>query len=125
MVAEKDTAAIPALLEESVALGAPPYWDKLSGQALVAHLLGLILATIDNFTYHREWCHGDELALEFTGTVGDLHIQGIDLITLGEDGRVRNLDVLMRPINTMTALRDIIGPQMVEYFASLEKPATT
>jgi hypothetical protein len=61
------------------------------------------------------------LALEFTGKVGDLSLQGIDLITLSNNGRIQNLDVLMRPMCAIAALRDIIGPQMIEFFASLEK----
>ena len=43
---------------------------------------------------------------EFTGKVGDLDLQGIDLITLNGDGRVQNLDVLMRPVNAVIALRE-------------------
>ena len=115
VVAARDLEALGALLAEDVAIGAPPYWEKLRGHALVLHLLGLILATIEGFTYQREWRDGDELALEFTGRVGDLDVQGIDLISLDAAGRVRNLDVLMRPINTILALRDIIRPQMTEF----------
>lgn len=115
VVATRDLAGLGDLLAEDIAMGAPPYWEKLSGHALVLHLLGLILATIEGFSYRREWRDGDELALEFTGRVGDLDVQGIDLISLDAAGRVRNLDVLMRPINTLLALRDVIAPQMTEY----------
>jgi hypothetical protein len=114
IVREKDAATIGALLAEDVTLGAPPYWSKLQGRPLVAHLLGLILRTIEDFSYHRQWIAGYELALEFTGHVGGKHLQGIDLITLDSTGRVVNLDVLMRPINGIAALRDTIAPRMQE-----------
>lgn len=117
MVAAKDLDALAALLSEDISLGVPPYWEKLRGHALAHHLLGLIVNTIAGFTYQREWRRGSELALEFTGHIGDLDLQGIDLITLDEQCRVTNLDVLMRPVNAVLALRDEIGPQMAAFLA--------
>lgn len=117
IVAEKDLAALETLLAEDVAIGAPPYWNKLRGRPLVHHLLGRIVHTIEDFTYHREWHRDNELALEFTGHLGDLQLQGIDLITLDERGVIQNLDVLMRPVNAVIALREKIAPQMAAFLA--------
>lgn len=117
IVTERDVAALGTVLAPDVTLGAPPYWSKLGGSELVQHLLGLIVHTIEGFTYHREWTQGRELALEFRGRVGEIELQGIDLITLDEEGRIRNLDVLMRPVNGIVALRDRIAPRMAEYLA--------
>ncbi len=118
IVAEKDGAAIGAVLAPDVSLGSPPYWAKLHGAEIVGHLLMLILATIEGFTYHREWCDGAELALEFTGRVGELDLQGIDLISLDAHNRVRNLDVLMRPVNGVIQLREAIAPKMAAFLAA-------
>ncbi|MFQ5415631.1 MAG: nuclear transport factor 2 family protein [Myxococcota bacterium] len=117
IVRERDIEALGAFLAPDVTLGAPPYWDKLQGREMVRHLLGLVIHTIEDFTYHREWTQGRELALEFTGHVGDLEVQGIDLITLDDGQHVANLDVLMRPVNAVVALREIIAPQMLRYLA--------
>lgn len=118
VVAERDLAALPKLIAPDITMGAPPYWRKLQGERIVGHLLGLIVHTIEGFTYHREWAHGADLALEFTGRVGDLELQGIDLITLNRDGRVQNLDVLMRPVNAVIALREAVAPKMAAFLAS-------
>jgi hypothetical protein len=118
IVAERDAAGLAAVLAPDVTLGAPPYWSRLAGRALVQHLLGLIVHTIEDFTYHREWRDGRELALEFRGRVGEIELQGIDLITLDPEGRVQSLDVLMRPVNGIVALRDRIAPRMAEYLAA-------
>ncbi len=109
---ERDIAAIEDLLAEEVSLGAPPYWTKLQGRRMVNHLLGLILQTIEGFTYHREWTDGAELALELTGRVGELDVQGIDLISLDDENKVRNIDVMIRPVNAVIALQKIISPKM-------------
>lgn len=118
IVAEKNALALPDMLAEDVEIGAPPYWGVIHGRATVAHLLELILENISGFAYRREWCSDRELALEFFGKVGALDLQGIDLITLGSDGRIRRLDVLMRPLNAVTALRDVISPAMEAFFAA-------
>lgn len=115
VVAAKDREALLGLLAEDVSLGAPPYYARLQGRDLVHHLLGLILHTIDGFTYHRQWQNEGELALEFTGKVGDLQLQGIDLITLNDRFVIGNLDVLIRPASAVDALRDIIAPQMASF----------
>jgi hypothetical protein len=125
IVSERDLAGLENILAPDVTMGAPPYWDKLSGRPLVHHLLGLIIHTIEDFTYHREW-HDDsrgkgEIALEFRGHIGELDIQGIDLVSLNERGEIQNLDVMIRPMNALAALRDVIAPKMAEYLRSIAK----
>lgn len=115
IVRERDVKALAALLAPDVEIGAPPYWEPLRGRELVQHLLGLILETVEGFTYHREWRAGPEFALEFRGRVGGLELQGIDLISLDASGRIRRLDVLMRPVNGVIALREAIAPRMMEF----------
>jgi hypothetical protein len=121
LVADKDLDALREVLADDIRMGAPPYWARLQGKQLVHHLLGLIVHTIEDFTYHREWADGHELALEFKGHVGELDLQGIDLITLGEDGKIHGFDVLMRPENAIGALRELIAPQMAEFLSRAAK----
>lgn len=118
MVAERDLDAIPGFIADDVSMGAPPYWTRFEGRVAVEHLLELILETIEGFTYHREWQNERELALEFTGRVGDTDLQGIDLITLDDTNRVTRLDVLMRPVNAVQALIEVVRPRMLEFLAS-------
>jgi hypothetical protein len=117
-VAGRDGEAIASLLADDVSVGAPPYWGRLEGKPLVGHLLGVIADTIEGFMYHREWVSGRELALEFTGRVEGKLLQGVDLVTLGEDGRITRLDVMIRPLNTLVALRDKVAERMAEYLAA-------
>jgi hypothetical protein len=136
LVANRDLVALEKTLADDVSMGAPPYWDKITGRKLVHHLLGLIINTIEDFTYHREWhieASGKcEFALEFKGHLGEHQLQGIDLISLNERGEIQNLDVMIRPMNALSALRDVIAPQMMEFLknnasespGSASKPVT-
>lgn len=122
-VAQRDPALLTPLLAEDVSLGAPPHWTKLQGREIVHHLLCLILQTIEGFSYQRQWRDGREIALEFTGRVGKLELQGIDLISLDEQQRVRSLDVLMRPRASIEALERVIAPQMMAFLAAQNEQA--
>ena len=51
------------------------------------------------------------------GIPGPRVLQPGDLVTLDVEGRIQNLDVLMRPLNGIVALRDRIAPRMAEYLA--------
>ncbi len=118
IVANRDLNGLREILADDMTMGAPPYWQKLEGKDLIHHLLGVIISTIENFTYHREWISGRELALEFRGNVGEDELQGIDLISVGEDGRIKNLDVMIRPLNSLEALRDRVAPKMQEFLSA-------
>ena len=117
IVATKDLDGLRRILADDVRLGAPPYWSKLEGVDLVCHLLGLVITTIEGFTYHREWRSEDGVALEFTGRVGEQELQGVDLIALNADGKVTSLDVPMRPVNSVVALQKAIAPRMEAYLS--------
>jgi hypothetical protein len=122
IVAERDLGALRGVLAEDVSLGAPPYWNRIAGRETVHQLLGLIVNTIEDFTYRREWANGGELALEFTGRLGDLELQGIDLISLDASLRVRRLDVMIRPVNAVLALREAVAPRMAAFLAGRGAP---
>ena len=115
IVAERDLDGLAKVLAPDVTMGAPPYWTPLEGHDIVHHLLGLIVTTIEDFSYHREWQQDRELALEFKGHLGDTLLQGIDLITLSPSEQIQHLDVLIRPANALEELRTIIAPQMTAF----------
>ena len=116
-MAERDLEGLREMLAADVSIGAPPYWQRLEGRDLVHHLLGLILHTIEGFTYHREWQRDGELALEFTGRVEGMDLQGIDLISLDAEGAIAQIDVLIRPVNAVNALMGVITPQVAKFLA--------
>ena len=113
IVRERDKVAVREILAQDVLMGAPPHWRELEGREWVGKLLGVIMDTIEDFTYHREWVNGGELALEFTGRVGTHALQGIDLISLDDEGKIRRLDVMIRPLNTLSELATIVGQKMM------------
>ncbi len=125
IVAEQDMDGLGEVLSEDVSLGVPPYWQRIEGRDTAQHLLGLVIQNIEGFTYYREWSEGNEFALEFRGRVGGNELQGIDLITLDDDGQLCRLDVMIRPVNAVIELRERIAPRMTEFLAQRAEAAAS
>ena len=115
IVRTKDADAIAAILAPDVEVGGPAYWGKLRGKDTVAHFLGLGIRISAGLTFLREWVGDQGIAIEFKGKIGEQSFQGINLVTLDDRGLVKTLDIIIRPTGAVTALRDLVTPQMTAY----------
>lgn len=115
IVRSKDADAILAILAPDIEVGGPAYSGKLRGKDTVAHFLGLGIRISAGLTFLREWTSPEGIAIEFKGKIGEQSFQGVNLVTLDDAGRVKTLDIIIRPTGAVTALRDLVTPQMTAY----------
>lgn len=89
-------------------------------------LLGIVISTLENFTYHREFVNGRHMVLEFRAVLyapedkeraTPMNVQGVDLITLDDDGNCSQFTVMIRPHNTLGVLKKIVAARMAEMMA--------
>jgi len=99
-VLSKDAALLSSIIAEGCELHSPVVWKPTSNKAYLIHILQGVINTIDDFAYREEWVKENEIILEFTGNVAGKGLVGIDKITLGDDGRMTRIEVLIRPMNT-------------------------
>lgn len=82
-------------------------WHGRDEALLLLSCVGDVFGT--SFRYGRQWLSDDgrEWALEFSADVAATgkQIDGIDLVSLSEDGRIREFTVLARPPNAVAALK--------------------
>jgi hypothetical protein len=69
----------------------------------------------------REWIDGKDWALEFSGKIDDIEFKGIDLITLGEDNKIKLIEVMLRPPNAGALFRARMEKAVTKAKAALEK----
>ncbi|MCW5723490.1 MAG: hypothetical protein KIS81_00865 [Maricaulaceae bacterium] len=100
-VATKDAEKLSAIIADGCELHSPVVWKPSADKAYVLHILAGVIANIDDFAYRREWIDGDEILLEFTGSVDGKSLIGFDKITLDAEGRMTRIEVLVRPLNTL------------------------
>ena len=69
-------------------------------------LLGAVVQVFEDFRYTDQIETGDTAVLVFEARVGEREVQGVDILRFGDDGRVVELTVMVRPMSGMHALAE-------------------
>jgi hypothetical protein len=100
---EKDLEAMTETLREDVELHSPVLFRGFEGRETVIGVITHDAATLEDFAYTDEAVGDGTVVLRFKARVGDRELEGIDHLTLDEEGRVADLTVFMRPMSALTA----------------------
>ncbi len=107
-----DEAAAFALLHEEVEFRSPAVHRPYRGREVVAHLLHHAKATLEQLTYIDE-LHGEgTVALIFSARVGDREVEGLDHLTLDEQGRITRFRVMIRPGSGLMAVAQTMAGRL-------------
>ncbi|MBR9863301.1 MAG: nuclear transport factor 2 family protein [Rhodobacteraceae bacterium] len=101
-----DEAGMLTILADQVEFRPPTYFATWTGKEPVAAVLGHVGQVFEDFRYRRVMGDGKDWALEFQCKVGDLDAVGVDLLTLDDDGKIINFEVVMRPYKSIGALKE-------------------
>ena len=69
-------------------------------------LLGAIVQVFEDFRYTAQVETGDAAVLVFEARVGDREVEGVDILRFGDDGRIVEMTVMVRPMSGMHALAE-------------------
>jgi hypothetical protein len=80
----------------------------------VARILTTVSEVLSNFQYQREFVSGDghSVALEFSASIGDKQLKGMDVLRFAENGTITELEILVRPFNALQALGAAMAKRM-------------
>jgi hypothetical protein len=108
----KDFDLMTEVLREDVELHSPVLFRGFEGREAVGMVLGHVAAVLEGLTYTGEAVGEDQVVLRFKANVGDLELEGIDYLTLDEQGRVADLTVFMRPMSALTAFNERMAERL-------------
>jgi len=100
----EDYARLDEIIGDSITFYTPRFLKPHTDRLMVILILQGIPRVIDNFHYERSWATGGDAIMEFKGKVGRWDVHGIDVFSLGEDGRAKELTVFVRPPKGLEAL---------------------
>jgi SnoaL-like protein len=100
----KDFSAIDELFAEDVVFRSPVVFKPYQGRDAVAMLLDAVSQVFEDFRYTDQVETGDAAALAFSARVGDRELDGIDFLHFDDQGRVRRMEVYVRPMSGVNAL---------------------
>jgi hypothetical protein len=99
----KDVELMTEVLREDVVLHSPVLFRGFEGREVVAMVLGHVAGVLEGLTYTDEAAGESSVVLRFKAMVGDRELEGVDYLTLDDEGRVADLTVFMRPMSALTA----------------------
>jgi hypothetical protein len=108
----KDLDLLADALADDVVLHSPILFRGFEGKEVVAHVLTHVAATLEDLTYVDELASGNSVCLRFTANVGDRQLEGIDYLTLDDDGKVADLTVFMRPLSALTRFNEQMSERL-------------
>ena len=64
------------------------------------------------FKYLGEWLSDRGAVLEFESEIEGIRINGVDIITFGDDGRITHFKVMVRPLKAINLLHRLMAEQL-------------
>jgi len=64
------------------------------------------------FSFVGEWRSDNGAVVEFEGEIDGIRINGVDMITVGDDGRITHFKVMVRPLKALNLLHRLMGEQL-------------
>ncbi len=110
--ATQNADILDEVLATDVKFHSPFVWKPKDGKTMTIVILTTVTKVFEDFRYVREICDGQNFALEFEARIGELTLRGVDLIELGDDGKIVDFEVMIRPANALQALGMEMGKRL-------------
>ena len=117
MIAKLDLLDLETIVAENAVFRSPVANNPYPGKQVVCVVLRGAMNVFQDFVYHRELFDADNsVCLEFAARVGDKTLKGVDLVKFGEDGKIIEFEVMVRPGTGVMALGEAmkatVGPSI-------------
>ncbi len=111
-VETQNAEILSELLAENVQFHSPFVWKPKDGKEITTVILKTVTTVFKDFRYIREILDKNIWALEFEAKIGELHLRGIDLIELNNEGKITDFEVMIRPVNALQILGLEMGKRL-------------
>src|SRR4051812_17808363 len=116
MIAGRDPSGLPEIIAEDAVFRSPAVHTPQEGRDLVAAYLGGAMVVLGpGLTYHDEWVRERDAVLRFTTEVDGLEVEGIDLISWDDDGRITEFTVMIRPLKALNAVVGRMAEELAKH----------
>ena len=116
LVAARDLSGLDDLLANEVIFQSPAVHTPQIGKAVTRRYLEAAQQVLmnDSFHYVGEW-HGERSAvLEFKTMLGEIEVDGIDMIEWNDQGRISRFKVMVRPIKALQTLMPLMAAELAK-----------
>ena len=120
VVSLRDYNTLTEILDDQVIFYSPVVYTPQRGKDITLKYLMAASEVFNasNFKYHKEVIHKKHACLEFTLTIEDTDINGIDLISWNDSGLITEFKVFIRPLQGVNIIHKMMG-NMLESFKNV------
>ncbi len=113
-----DTGIFEKLLADDVVFHSPVVWSPQHGKALTSmYLIGAMhVLGKGNFHYKKEIIAANQACLEFETQIGDITVNGVDILTWNPEGKITEFKVMIRPIKAL----NLVWEKMAEMLEKVQ-----
>jgi hypothetical protein len=108
----KDFGAGPELFNDNPVFRSPAVFKPYEGAEAMAAVLAAVSQVFEDFRYTDQVEDGDTAMLLFEARVGDRELNGVDVLRFDDDGRIRELMVMIRPLSGLKAVVEAMGERL-------------
>ena len=114
LIKSKIAADLDNILAENVVFHSPVVHTPQAGKLITTLYLTAALHVFNNdtFKYLREVISGNHAVLEFQTIIDGITVNGVDMITWGEDGRIVDFKVMIRPLKAINLIHKMMGDML-------------
>ena len=114
IVRTRNVAGLNALLAENVVFHSPVVHAPQVGKAITRVYLTAALAVFFNesFRYVREVFSDRDAVLEFVVEIDGISVNGVDMISWDEEGRIVDFKVMLRPLKAINLIHQKMGAML-------------
>lgn len=116
----KDAHGLADILHDDVVFHSPVVHTPQQGKMLTQMYLAAAFQVLggDKFVYLREVCDGNNAILEFQTTIDGIQINGVDMITVDDDGLITDFKVMVRPLKAINLLHEKMKAMLEQFKAA-------
>ena len=108
LVENQDPAGLDVLLDDEAVFFSPIAHAPQRGKAMTKAYLTAAFHVLFNetFEYVREFAASHGAVLEFQVEIDGVQVNGVDIITCGDDGKIVEFKVMLRPMKAINLIRE-------------------
>lgn len=113
-IAQRDLSRLPEIVHPDAVFRSPMAHTAYGPAPALIMVLSTVIDVFENFSYHREFASEDGLnvVLEFSASIGDKKLKGIDMIQFDAAGKIVDFEVMVRPFSGLQALGTEMGKRL-------------
>ena len=117
LVRTQDATGLSDLLADDAVFHSPVVHSPQRGKRLTQLYLGAAFRVFFNesFRYVREVVEGNDAILEFEVQIDGVTVNGVDMITWNDEGKIVDFKVMLRPLKAINLVHQKMA-QMLETF---------